>query len=149
MSRGNKRPDLRRDCDSISSLHFIQPLFPWNKRPDLRRDCDIQYWYHVFIILGCVGKQTTWFTKGLRLLAHLVNILLAAAEKQTTWFTKGLRLTESALVTSGGTWRNKRPDLRRDCDFMMRFKFIIGSCILKQTTWFTKGLRHLWCGLNS
>jgi len=135
----NKRPDLRRDCDRSPWDAVFLRASSRNKRPDLRRDCDhpqprqLRHELHL--------KQTTWFTKGLRLFAwnllfcdilnetndliyegiatyaRLLRSSCGKTAKQTTWFTKGLRLGR---------------DMR-----------CIASLLKKQTTWFTKGLR-LW-----
>ena len=64
--------------------------------------------------------------------------------KQTTWFTKGLRHHWRVRMSSPYP-RNKRPDLRRDCDAFVPV-YPVKHLLTKQTTWFTKGLRH---GLNS
>ena len=95
----NKRPDLRRDCDCkhVFSCHLC---LHWNKRPDLRRDCD-----------------------KLPLHTHIRFDV-----KQTTWFTKGLRLFLPQYVLSLIIQRNKRPDLRRDCDPLC-FTFFLVSLL--------------------
>ena len=62
--------------------------------------------------------------------------------KQTTWFTKGLRHFFVALNTDFWYLRNKRPDLRRDCDDKISF-ILSWLASRKQTTWFTKGLRPM------
>jgi len=133
----------------------------WNKRPDLRRDCDgnvtanVAFNYLETNDLIYEGIATTSRPSQYRGLWFV---------KQTTWFTKGLRHTsDSSFLT---LWiRNKRPDLRRDCDFLFTksmYSAVVGNkrpdlrrdcdstacCVLrllsmtKQTTWFTKGLRH-------
>ena len=132
-----------------------------NKRPDLRRDCDP--------ILPCgisrirISKQTTWFTKGLRLfasfrflyisfetndliyegIATLITIILYHhwQMKQTTWFTKGLRrYLHRRILHAILTETN---DLIYEG--IATFPLVSPSfdVTLKQTTWFTKGLR-LW-----
>jgi len=185
----NKRPDLRRDCDSMAARPRVRRqyrpaqkqttwftkglrrcckpykclIYNWNKRPDLRRDCDDVFQF--VIICHSFSKQTTWFTKGLRRIWMRCNLSCVLLAKQTTWFTKGLRHVASASYKRRGCVRNKRPDLRRDCDVpclyilplllpkswnkrpdlrrdcdqCLIFHFCASS--MKQTTWFTKGLR--------
>ena len=133
--RGNKRPDLRRDCDVIYNAYPL--IMSRNKRPDLRRDCDS-------LRAALVGasevkaKQTTWFTKGLR--QRNSSGYYSLFRKQTTWFTKGLRLLLGIYDPCNKpgkqtTWFTKG----------LRLSFsssIIFSKKAKQTTWFTKGLRR-------
>jgi len=94
---------------------FQAALIQRNKRPDLRRDCDLWPPALRLWITWKEGKQTTWFTKGLRRLS----------------------LSNCFRTSFAG---NKRPDLRRDCDFY-NHPFCLILQLLKQTTWFTKGLR--------
>jgi len=138
---GNKRPDLRRDCD-LFFLFAIQITFImkqttwftkglrhinrnllrrfcvyWNKRPDLRRDCDLSQMF-----ANCAStfftKQTTWFTKGLRHTLQLANLYLFIRETND--------LIYEGIATS--------------CP-LLRFW---SELLWKQTTWFTKGLRLCW-----
>jgi len=110
-----RRPDLRRDCDTSSTVwhsinftiddedliyegiatdavvHIFCPLFVGRRRPDLRRDCD---WPHKNLqSFHQVNAQTTktWFTKGLRLLSVSTCFVTYSAGTTKTWFTKGLR----------------------------------------------------------
>jgi len=144
---------------------FQAALIQRNKRPDLRRDCDLWPPALRLWITWKEGKQTTWFTKGLRRLSlsncfrtsfagnkrpdlrrdcdfynHPFCLILQLL-KQTTWFTKGLRHFSQVEMTWVCGQRNKRPDLRRDCDFNS-WSNLSRASFWKQTTWFTKGLRR-------
>ena len=80
-----------RHCKSLVKC-LLTRFKAWNKRPDLRRDCDCSFFFSLSICIMLM-KQTTWFTKGLRLWA-----------------------SSSRLLRVQSSFRNKRPDLRRDCD---------------------------------
>ena len=123
-----------------SEIHFLQEL--WNETNDLiyegiatpeSKDQFSRIFHR---------KQTTWFTKGLRrlILPHFsqyqsleTNDLIYEGiatpwcsskcfwqntPKQTTWFTKGLRRVFRHTYFQIPRPRNKRPDLRRDCDLI-------------------------------
>ena len=181
----NKRPDLRRDCDvtwySIIKEHcetndliyegiatykqsvVHEESFSRNKRPDLRRDCDKNC--HVRISGIRRPKQTTWFTKGLRLLTSLACGW--RQWKQTTWFTKGLRLftvkrcdafsfietndliyegiaTSTDFVCNQMVIRGETNDLIYEGIATLSHRSFIITLTAKQTTWFTKGLRRFF-----
>jgi len=128
-----------------TNAKMFSTIFTRNKRPDLRRDCDREFIINVAFGIVAL-KQTTWFTKGLRRWSSSLHRFLLKKQKletndliyegiatayalldcgsespmkQTTWFTKGLR--RPCLLRPPMSWfwfdqRNKRPDLRRDCD---------------------------------
>jgi len=93
ISLRNKRPDLRRDCD-IAFWKWTSGIFSqlWNKRPDLRRDCDDR-WHGIKLSKSVVGETNDLIYEGI-------------ATSTSPFPFSGL----SPLN------RNKRPDLRRDCD---------------------------------
>ncbi len=143
LNARNKRPDLRRDCDSVylfipcviiqqetndliyegiatllSRLYLSGMALSWNKRPDLRRDCD-RLLLSSWTITGSPCETNDLIYEGIATVSLIFCCCcFNISSKQTTWFTKGLR-RKSPLDT-------------------------LRNVHLKQTTWFTKGLRQSW-----
>ncbi len=63
-SQWNKRPDLRRDCDSIFA-HVVRNISD-NETNDLIYEGIATGSGLNILLQKCMKKQTTWFTKGLR-----------------------------------------------------------------------------------
>jgi len=108
-----QRPDLRRDCDLMSSFSFTSLITD---------DKDLIY----------EGIATRWRSCD-----------FSGAQLTTkTWFTKGLR-PESirAKVCQQCRWWRQRPDLRRDCDCRRHLHTFFTLFSMTTKTWFTKGLR--------